>query len=133
MTADQSVPGQELTEQGDPNREVIARAIREHQLTTVPRDPDGHVCSSECLAAALAPALERALEDMAARLAASGGGAEALERAAWDEEDARLVAEALGAVDAYDADPNVKIGHWPTVAGWLAVEVRRLRAALGDR
>lgn len=40
----------------------------------------------------------------------------------WSEEEAQFVEEALRCVDKDQA------GHWPTVAGWLACEVRRLRA-----
>lgn len=40
----------------------------------------------------------------------------------WTDEDAENVETALRAADADQA------GHWPTVAGWLACEVRRLRA-----
>jgi hypothetical protein len=40
----------------------------------------------------------------------------------WTEEDARMVAEALHCAETGTA------GHWPTAAGWLAVEIDRLRA-----
>lgn len=44
-----------------------------------------------------------------------------------DDESARLVTEALYCADSGEA------GHWPTVAGLLADEVYRLRAALQGR
>jgi hypothetical protein len=42
-------------------------------------------------------------------------------------EEAQFVEEALAAVDAGSA------GHWPTVAGYLADEVRRLREIVTPR
>lgn len=41
-----------------------------------------------------------------------------------EDEERELVETALGAADAGNA------GHWPTVAAYLAAEVRRLRALL---
>lgn len=50
----------------------------------------------------------------------------------WTQDDAEMVALALHTAET--ADPSLdnpdQVGHWPTVAGWLAVEVRRLRALL---
>lgn len=43
----------------------------------------------------------------------------------WTDEERGFVETALAAADAGDA------GHWPTVATYLAAEVRRLRASEG--
>ena len=44
----------------------------------------------------------------------------------WTDEERGFVEMALAAADAGNA------GHWPTVAAYLAAEVRRLRALVAD-
>lgn len=55
--------------------------------------------------------------------------------APWTADDAEMVALALHTAETCDQAPSNpdRVGHWPTVAGWLALEVRRLRALVAEQ